>query len=113
MKIGFLLHKSPEHQDAHTVKKLAEAFVKGGHETSIFLMEDGIYNAINPITGGNKRLSPGFDILLSKGVKIAMCTHTADLRGIERTHFIKGVDFHSQYDLSVMIKECDRFLSFV
>lgn len=113
MKIGFLLHKSPEYQDAYTVRRLAEAFAEEGHETSIFLMEDGIFNAINPITNSDKRMSAGFDILISKGVKIAMCTHTANLRGIERSNFLKGVDFHSQYDLSQRIKECDRFLSFV
>lgn len=111
MKIGFLLHKSPEHQDAHTVKRLAEAFVDAGHEVSIFLMEDGIFNAI--INHSHRGLSPGFDKLLAKGVKIALCAHTAEIRGVSRDNFLKGVDFHSQYDLSGLVNESDRFLSFI
>ena len=111
MKIGFLLHKSPEHQDAHTVSRLAEMFVDGGHEVAIFLMEDGVFNVIT--NHANKGLSAGFDKLLLIGVKIALCTHTYEIRGLGRDNFLKGVDFHSQYDLSQLINECDRFLSFV
>lgn len=111
MKIGFLLHKSPEHQDAQTVRRLAEAFVDAGHEVNIFLMEDGVLNAV--INHSSGRLSAGFDKLLSKGVKIALCTYTAEIRGISRDHFLKGIDFHSQYDLSKLVNGCDRFLSFL
>lgn len=111
MKIGFLLHKSPEHQDAHTVARLAETFVGGGHEVAIFLMEDGVFNVITNYA--DKGLSVGFDKLLSIGVKIAMCTHTSEMRGMGRDNFLNGVEFHSQYDLSGLISECDRFLSFV
>ncbi len=111
MKIGFLLHKSPEHQDAHTVARLAEGFADGGHEVAIFLMEDGVFNVITNHV--NKGLSSGFDKLLSKGVKIALCSYTSEIRGMGRDNFLNGVDFHSQYDLSRLISECDRFLSFV
>lgn len=111
MKIGFLLHKSPEHQDAQTVKRLADAFIDAGHEVSIFLMEDGVLNAV--VVHSPKGLSAGFDRLLSKGVKIALCTYTAEIRGISHDNFYKGVEFHSQYDLSKLVNECDRFLSFV
>lgn len=111
MKIGFLLHKSPEHQDVHTVKKLTEAFVDAGHDVEIFLMEDGVLNAL--VNHSSRGLSSGFDKLLSKGVNISLCTHTVDIRGLSHESFLKGVAFHSQYDLSRMINECHRFLSFL
>lgn len=111
MKIGILLHKSPEHQDAQTVKRLAESFADSGHEVDIFLMEDGVFNAV--INHSPKGLSAGFDKLLSKGVKIALCTYTTEIRGLNRDNFLKGIEFHSQYDLSKLVSECDRFLSFV
>lgn len=111
MKIGFLLHKSPEHQDAQTVKRLTEVFINEGHEVSIFLMEDGVLNVI--INNAARRLSAGFDDLVTKGAKISLCTFTTEIRGLSREQFLKGVNFHSQYDLSIMINECDRFLSFV
>lgn len=113
MKIGFLLHKSPEHQDAHTVRKLAETFADSGHEVSVFLMEDGILNAVSIKNQQGRGLSAGFDVLIPKGVKVALCTYTAEIRGIAHDSILKGVDFHSQYDLSKLISECDRFLSFV
>ncbi len=111
MKIGLLLHKSPEHQDAHTVKRLAEGFTDMGHEVRIFLMEDGIYNVV--VNNSPKRLSAGFDVLISKGVKISLCTYTAEIRGLNQPDLFDGVDFHSQYDLSKLVNESDRFLSFV
>lgn len=111
MKIGFLLHKSPEHQDAHTVKRLAEGFVEMGHEVNIFLMEDGVYNVA--VNNSPRKLSAGFDNLIPKGVKIAICTYTAEIRGLNQPDIFDGVDFHSQYDLSRLVNECDRFLSFV
>lgn len=111
MKIGFLLHKSPEHQDAYTVKRLADAFVDAGHEVSIFLMEDGVFNVV--ISHSSRGVSAGFDKLVSRGVRIALCTYTAEIRGLNSANVFEGVDFHSQYDLSKLVNECDRFLSFV
>ncbi len=111
MKIGFLLHKSPEHQDAHTVKRLAEGFADAGHEVSIYLMEDGVLNVI--INHSSRGLSANYDQLLAKGVRIGLCTHATEIRGLNREQFLKGVEFQSQYDLSKLVNGCDRFLSFV
>ena len=111
MKIGFLLHKSPEHQDVHTVKRLAEGFADMGHDVSIFLMEDGVYNVV--VNNSPRKLSAGFDSLISKGVKLALCTYTAEIRGLNQPDLFDGAAFHSQYDLSKLVNECDRFLSFL
>src|SRR3990172_9684295 len=111
MKIGFLLNKSRENQDAHTVKRLAEAFADVGHEVSIFLMEDGVLNVV--INHSPRGLSAGYDPLLGRGGKIALCTYTTEIRGLNRDQFLKGVEFQSQYDLSKLVNGCDRFLSFI
>src|SRR4030066_1338424 len=98
MKIGFLLHKSPEHQDVHTVKRLADGFADMGHDVSIFLMEDGVYNVV--VNNSPRKLSAGFDSLISKGVKIALCTYTAEIRGLIQPVLFVAVAFHSRYDSS-------------
>ena len=69
------------------------------------------YNAV--VNNSPGKLSAGFDNLISKGVKIALCTYTAEIRGLNQPDLFDGVDFHSQYDLSKLVNECDRFLSFV
>jgi len=111
MKVLFLLYKSPEHQDVWTVKRLAEGLIKAGHEVYIFLMEDGVYNAVVNSSPGS--LSSGFDRLVSAGVEITLCTYTAEARGLVHSDFIEGVRMGSQYDLSKMVRESDRVLSFI
>ena len=105
------MHKIPVHQDAHTVQMLAESYADVGHEVSIFLMEDGVLNVV--INHSPRGLSAGYDPLLAKGVRIALCTYTTEIRGLSRDQFLKGVEFQSQYDLSKLVNGCDRFLSFL
>ena len=87
MKIGFLLHKSPEHQDAHTVKRLAEAFADVGHEVSIFLMEDGVLNVV--INHSPRGLSAGYDPLLGRGGQRDPLTSTTENRGLNPVQYLK------------------------
>ncbi|HEX9872057.1 MAG TPA: DsrE family protein, partial [Candidatus Tectomicrobia bacterium] len=63
--LGFFLSTSPEHENTHTVRRLAEAAIERGHEVRIFIMCDGVHNAF----------VPGFEELVEKGVQIVLCSH--------------------------------------
>jgi sulfur relay (sulfurtransferase) complex TusBCD TusD component (DsrE family) len=110
VKIGFLLTTSPEHQDGHTVYHLSETFLERGAAVEIFLMEDGVYHGVKK--NSLKRLGPDFTFLVKKGVPISACSFNTEIRGLSEENFIEGVQLRSQYDLSRLVGECDRFLSF-
>jgi sulfur relay (sulfurtransferase) complex TusBCD TusD component (DsrE family) len=65
-KLGIFLSTSPEHENTHTVVKLAEAALARGHEVHIFIMCDGVHNAF----------VPSFEALVDKGARVILCSHS-------------------------------------
>ena len=116
MKIGILLCSSPESQDGHTVGRLAEGLLAGGHQLSVFLMDDGVYHAARhagPAAPGK----PGYSALdlaglIERGAKVALCAVTAKARGVAESQLYPAVEWSSQYELAQIVKESDRFLAF-
>lgn len=98
-KLGMLLTTTPEHENTKTVLSLAREALALGHEVRVFLMADGVYNA----------LLPSFRELASAGAQVIWCSHNAGERGIAAP---SGIEEGSQYDLACMTDECDRFLAF-
>jgi len=99
MKLGILLTTSPENENTSTVIAISSAACEQGHEVSIFLMYDGVYNI-------NKK---EFMELTAKGVNIAICAFNAEQRKVGR---VDGILFGSQYDHACIASEVDRFISF-
>jgi len=99
MKLGILLTTSPENENTHTVIALSRAARKLGHKVSIFLMDDGVYNA----------QKKEFTSLLESGVEIILCTLNTEQRCVGK---IEGMVYGSQYDLACIAHESDRLLSF-
>jgi len=99
MKLGILLTTSPENENTNTVIEISKAAREEGHEVSIFLMYDGVYNV-------NKK---EFVELIDKGVDIAVCAFNAEQRKIAR---VEGILFGSQYDHACIASNVDRFISF-
>ena len=99
MKLGILLTSSPENENTNTVIEISRAARKQGHEVSIFLMYDGVYNV-------HKR---EFAQLADKGVRIAVCALNAEQRKIGK---VDGTLFGSQYDHACIASNVDRFISF-
>ena len=99
MKLGILLTTSPENENTCTVISISRAAREEGHEVSIFLMYDGVYNI-------NKK---EFAELADKGVNIAVCALNAEQRKISR---VEGILFGSQYDHACIAGDVDRFISF-
>ena len=99
MKLGILLTSSPENENTNTVIEISRAAREQGHEVSIFLMYDGVYNV-------NKK---EFVELVDKGVSIAVCALNAEQRSVQK---VEGILFGSQYDHACIAGEVDRFISF-
>ncbi len=99
MKLGILLTTSPENENTNTVISISLAAREQGHEVSIFLMYDGVYNI-------HKKEFVG---LVDKGVNIAVCAFNVEQRNIAR---VNGILFGSQYDHACIASEVDRFISF-
>ncbi len=99
MKLGILLTTSPENENTNTVISLSRAAREQGHEVSIFLMYDGVYNV-------NKK---EFAELADRGVSIAVCALNAEQRSIKK---VDGILFGSQYDHACIAGDVDRFISF-
>ncbi len=99
MKLGILLTTSPENENTNTVIAISTAARKAGHEVSIFLMYDGVYNV-------NKK---AFAELVDKGINIAVCALNVEQRHVSR---VEGILFGSQYDHACIAADVDRFISF-
>jgi len=107
MKLGMLLTTSQENQNSEIVLKLADASLIAGHKIELFLMDDGIYNVVT-----RNKISPKFVELMAKGASLALCGHTAEIRGVEKEDCLEGVKYAGQYELACMVNEVDRFLTF-
>lgn len=99
MKLGILLTSSPENENTNTVIEIGRAARDQGHEVSIFLMYDGVYNV-------NKK---EFAQLVDKGVIVAVCALNAEQRKVGK---VEGILFGSQYDHACIVGGVDRFISF-
>jgi tRNA 2-thiouridine synthesizing protein D len=110
MQIGILLTSSPEHENTHTVNQLSAGFLKAGHSVQLFLMDDGVYNAVKNLS--KNRLVTNLDQLMAEGVKVYLCAVTAEARGLKQENFLEGVELSSQYELSHIVDSSDRFLAF-
>ncbi|MFA4936573.1 MAG: DsrE family protein [Candidatus Methanoperedens sp.] len=99
MKLGILLTTSPENENTNTVIEISKAAREQGHDVSIFLMYDGVYNV------NNKE----FAELVNKGVEITICAFNAEQRRVAK---VDGILFGSQYDHACIANSADRFVSF-
>lgn len=99
MKLGILLTTSPENENTNTVIEISKAARDEGHEVSIFLMYDGVYNVNNKDFAG----------LVDRGVEIAICALNAEQRKVAK---VEGILFGSQYDHACIAGDVDRFISF-
>ncbi len=99
MKLGILLTTNPENENTNTVIEISRAARRFGHEVSIFLMYDGVYNV-------HKK---EFTDLSGIGVNIAVCALNAEQRNVGK---VEGILFGSQYDHACIAASVDRFIYF-
>ena len=116
-RIGILLTTGPiQYQDWDTVYKLSLAALEKGHEVSIFLYLDGVYNPIGLQKFPDWEFLPKdrFEEIMNKGAKIIACGICVNARGLEN-----GKDFVEHDNLRVgmlpdfadIIGEVDRLIT--
>ncbi len=109
MKIGILMSTGPEHQNAHTVSALSEAFLAASHPVHLFLMDDGVYHVVKKNKIG---IATQLEGLLSEQMAISICTQSAEKRGISEAETLSGASWFSQHALAKIVADSDRFLTF-
>lgn len=110
MRIGILVTTSPEHENTFSVCSITEALIGQNHSVDIFLMDDGVLNAV--INPSKRKLYSGFEVLLEKKVRVSLCAMSVESRGIRQDQLLPGTGYLSQTELSEIVKKSDRFLSF-
>lgn len=109
-KIGFILGSGPTSVDTHTVVRWASAALESGHQVSIFLVGEGIYNALPPAT--NKNASKLLHRLCEQGATISVCSNMAKARGVVADGVGQGITYGLLLHFSEMIAQCDKLLAF-
>lgn len=84
-------------QDVRSVRRIAEAALRQGHQVSLFLMDDGVYHM------------QALRDLAEQGVQIAVCAHNAYQRGLGK---VEGVLFGGQNDWAEIVHDADRVIVF-
>ncbi len=110
LAIGMLMTTSPEHQNTQTVCRLAEALLSAGHAVALFLMDDGVYNLVSVSKVGSP--SSLLQTVQNKGLKISLCTQSAENRGLSEEASLPGAAWRSQHELAKIVSASDRFLTF-
>ncbi|MFQ5802414.1 MAG: DsrE/DsrF/TusD sulfur relay family protein [Candidatus Methylomirabilales bacterium] len=109
MRLGILLTTSSEHHNSATALRVARAALELGHQVEFFLMDDGVYNVMDPL---NNPVAKEFASLHAQGGTITLCGSNCDPRGVTKETAIPGLTIGSQYDHAKILHEADRFLVF-
>lgn len=95
--------------------KLAETAIDKGHEASLFLFMDGIYNMLTTQKGEKFHVTPVSERLkglMAKGAKITCCGLCMELRGVKKSLIPEGIIPTGVSDINDEILEVDAVLSF-
>lgn len=93
---------------------IAETALDKGHEVSIFLFMDGVYNMVITQRGDAFKLMPinvRLRGLLEKGAKVNCCRLCKDLRGIDESVALDGISATGISFLNEAITEADSVIS--
>lgn len=112
-----LLCDSPfQHESVDHATELSKAARRRGHDVSIYLMMDGVYNPLTSQSGepfNMRSVSERLAELIEEGVKISTCRVCMEIRGIQEDTMPDGVDVGGIFDLSEMVAESDVVVSLV
>lgn len=99
MKFLFVITSNPFAKDYSSIVGLARSLTKRG-EVIMFFSGNGAYYTIRPETRELKDM----------GIKLLYCAHSAHQRGIEKP--LEFFESSSTYNLSKIMQDCDKVLSF-
>jgi sulfur relay (sulfurtransferase) complex TusBCD TusD component (DsrE family) len=97
MRLAILLTASYGAEDRRTALKIAHAALDQGHVVSLFLMDDGVFNAAEAAD------------LIGENCEVVLCSYSATQRGLAKD---ERVLFGGQHDWARMVSQADRVISF-
>ncbi|MHB1413714.1 MAG: DsrE family protein [Chloroflexota bacterium] len=97
MRLAVLLTAVPASEDVRTVRQLALAALRLGHQVTVFLNADGVSSATALVDLGEQ------------GASLAACTLSARQRNVA---LIPGIHWGSQLDWADAVHDADRVVAF-
>ena len=95
---------------------IAEVAIDKGHEVSIFLLMDGVYNMMKTQNGNAFKLVPVNERLrglLEKGAKVNCCRLCKELRGLVESVTLNGIPASGISFLNEAIMDADSIISII
>jgi tRNA 2-thiouridine synthesizing protein D len=115
-KLLLILCETPfQSENVDHAIQIAEKALEKGHEVSIFLFMDGVYNMIKTQNGNHFNLqtvSSQLQRLLARGAEITCCRLCKELRGLNEEMTPEGIRTIGIGELNDEISDADVVLSF-
>lgn len=109
MKVGILLFTSPvQHDNSEYVLHLSTELRSAGHDVTVFLLADGVYNASSRLVSG--KVETVVSRLKDEGVKLTACSTCSAYRGVDKV--TENAKLGTLEDLVEMVEDCDIMLNF-
>ncbi len=116
MKFGILLKEGPyNHQAADTAYLFAKAAIQRGHQvTSVFLYNDGVYNATKLMDPpqDDRHIANRWSELGGEGVAILACIAASKRRGITDEVLVENSEITGLGQLTDIAIDVDRLVTF-
>lgn len=120
-KLLFWLNQAPDTAPhARVAFELAKAATEKGHQVSLFLLDDGVYNAAKAPLKLVGHAPPGLVQDLAAwtpdgpgGLEVLACTLSCEERGLEATDLWPGARISASSALGALLKVADRTLAFI
>jgi sulfur relay (sulfurtransferase) complex TusBCD TusD component (DsrE family) len=116
-KLLIILGISPfQHELVGHCFRLARAAVEEGHNCTLFLFMDGVYNLLNTQNGDVfkvKTTNDEIDELMKLGVKVICCKLCSELRGVVGQLKSQEVQAKGLGELNDELMDADALLSFL
>ena len=101
-KLGLLLSTGPSDESVTTVAQLADAALRQGVEVYLYLIDQGVKSAGNPL----------YTALLDRGMKMSVCAYGCQQYGVPTSGIDSRASLSGLVVLSGIMDACDRFLAF-
>ncbi|MHB8697710.1 MAG: DsrE family protein [Sulfuricaulis sp.] len=110
-KLGIVVGSNPTSGKTLLAIRLGEAAIAAGLPVSVFLVDEGIYCALESTT--NKSLLKRFHALTRGGVNIMLCSVMLKSHGVPEQSVKSGIEIGSLLHFVQMINDCDQTLFFM
>lgn len=110
-KLGLVVGSRPTSGKTLLAIRLAEVGLSAGMAVSVFLIDEGVYCAIESTT--NKSLLKRFQAMTQKGATITLCSVMLKSHGVPEKMIKPGIEIGSLINFVEIVNECDKTVFFL